>query len=997
MFKKQIEKPTPIEEEKETNIPEEVGTSHIVYGELEEVEVINWDEAFKQHLEESARLQQEIDERLEAQNKKKQSWELLRTCVDFIKTNEKIWKIEEEERLTVRQRKERLNKKNQLEKKFKETAKEKETTTKITKIWQRLPEHEKRHLLKEEEKRQRLEIREIKVNIWKKWRKESVKQRKENEERHKTNQEKWLETLEETMQRLKREVEESKKARKMYEQRRENLLKENKRKQEEILRKKQETKERKEKKRMLEERWAMTRWLTSYIDENQEKWKTESEDRQKNEKKRAAEWHKMERFEKIRIVKEKLQENKKVTMKMQPAKMTPRSDKPEEQADAKYQEQEEYDDHESQAEQPGRPGEVPPSQEPSHQHGQGDQDADDAQADADDQAASQSNQPSLPSSPSRSPLPNSVQSLTIQRAVLRCVTVHDKSILDPILTPNKPGTMLTETHKQRESQAGHQHSSPVDRGLAEQPGVSQAELPGGPADAMQPQDQEQPDVQGGDQAGRADEPDDQPRLSTFPQKSVQSLTIPRAVLRCLPVQQNNNCATLLTSSELGTTTLDTHQAEQNLEMRENQASPQCSLTIMRDQCDQAEQIIQKPYPHAAGGTLDPATPIQTPNQREENPNPNLIETQDELNPMAHACAGVAELNKATNATPVELNHTAPAAATNPTKSNPTAPLAELNTAATAETTELNPEVSKFNHKTHTPVAGGTRDPATSNPTPTASLAKPNTVATAALAELNTNPCTSNPNPTTTKLNNDKFATTPTKQVMFSTPKRKRSPQDKPKVTPKFPRLQLPTLKQPNLEKTKPEKIHPHKPNPHPHWNQNQFVKIDAQLQLLKHSGLAKTTKKIKTKPKPNPLETTKPTHHQEPTVTPTPTNPQRRPSNNFTKLAKIFQQHTPPPRHTQRNQKPIPKPDAEKPDHLIRNQSNQCESKKKPDVILTSSKLYCSSQSYCSTSGVNTKNSPNFENPPNEKFRQTPPKNYLTSKNPESLIGQCQDGTKTQY
>ena len=150
MFKKQIEKPTPIEEEKETNIPEEVGTSHIVYGELEEVEVINWDEAFKQHLEESARLQQEIDERLEAQNKKKQSWELLRTCVDFIKTNEKIWKIEEEERLTVRQRKERLNKKNQLEKKFKETAKEKETTTKITKIWQRLPELKKRHLLKEE-------------------------------------------------------------------------------------------------------------------------------------------------------------------------------------------------------------------------------------------------------------------------------------------------------------------------------------------------------------------------------------------------------------------------------------------------------------------------------------------------------------------------------------------------------------------------------------------------------------------------------------------------------------------------------------------------------------------------------------------------------------------------------------------------------------------------------------------------------------------------------
>ena len=120
--------------------------------------------------------------------------------------------MEEEERLTVRQRKERLNKKNQLEKQFKEKTKERETKEKITDIWKRLPEHEKIHLRKQEEKRQLLELREIKVNIWKKWRKEDENQRKEKEKEHKTNHERWLETLGETTKRMKREVEERKRA-----------------------------------------------------------------------------------------------------------------------------------------------------------------------------------------------------------------------------------------------------------------------------------------------------------------------------------------------------------------------------------------------------------------------------------------------------------------------------------------------------------------------------------------------------------------------------------------------------------------------------------------------------------------------------------------------------------------------------------------------------------------------------------------------------------------
>ena len=88
------------------------------------------------------------------------------------------------------------------------------------------------------------------------------------------------------------------------------LLEEKKLKQEEILRKQQESKEKKLKKKMLEERWAMARWLTAYIDQNHEKWTREALENQKTENQRAAEWHRMERFEKIRIIREKQEENR---------------------------------------------------------------------------------------------------------------------------------------------------------------------------------------------------------------------------------------------------------------------------------------------------------------------------------------------------------------------------------------------------------------------------------------------------------------------------------------------------------------------------------------------------------------------------------------------------------------------------------------------------------------------------------------------------------------
>ena len=103
---------------------------------------------------------------------------------------------------------------------------------------------------------------------------------------------------------MRREVEDKKRADAIFEEKRAKLLAEKKHKQEEILRKNMEKKERMLKKKKLEERWAMTRWISEYIDQNTERWKTEKQQRMKTEAERAEDWKKMKRFEKIEMLKE---------------------------------------------------------------------------------------------------------------------------------------------------------------------------------------------------------------------------------------------------------------------------------------------------------------------------------------------------------------------------------------------------------------------------------------------------------------------------------------------------------------------------------------------------------------------------------------------------------------------------------------------------------------------------------------------------------------------
>ena len=87
-----------------------------------------------------------------------------------------------------------------------------------------------------------MDLREVKLNIWKKWRKEPEEKKKETESKHSTNHVKWLAKIEETLERMKREVEEKMKADATFEEKRKKLLADNKLKQEEILRKNMERK-----------------------------------------------------------------------------------------------------------------------------------------------------------------------------------------------------------------------------------------------------------------------------------------------------------------------------------------------------------------------------------------------------------------------------------------------------------------------------------------------------------------------------------------------------------------------------------------------------------------------------------------------------------------------------------------------------------------------------------------------------------------------------------
>ena len=152
----------------------------------------------------------------------------------------------------------------------------------LTEMMKRLPEKEKESIEIEERRMQRLELQEIKHNLWRKWRGKQKREEETVKEKNEDVMEKKLRIVEDTLRRVQEEKRENDKKLADWKIRRKALLDEGKLKQEEKERKAREKKVRLQKKASLEEKWELLRWTTEFIDDNKDGWEKVRLDRERN-------------------------------------------------------------------------------------------------------------------------------------------------------------------------------------------------------------------------------------------------------------------------------------------------------------------------------------------------------------------------------------------------------------------------------------------------------------------------------------------------------------------------------------------------------------------------------------------------------------------------------------------------------------------------------------------------------------------------------------------
>lgn len=117
-----------------------------------------------------------------------------------------------------------------------------------------------------------------------------------------------LEKLEETLKKVKEKERERYEKKKTAREERWRKIKEKEKEESKRFLRIVEKLERKEKKKKLEKKWAMMRWVTSYIEKNEVKWRRLTEQRKEEDRMRLEDWKKKGRLEKIKILKEKFQQ-----------------------------------------------------------------------------------------------------------------------------------------------------------------------------------------------------------------------------------------------------------------------------------------------------------------------------------------------------------------------------------------------------------------------------------------------------------------------------------------------------------------------------------------------------------------------------------------------------------------------------------------------------------------------------------------------------------------
>ena len=205
---------------------------------------IDWEEERRKRQEAMDKEEQERQARIKKAKRLEESWKLSNICKEYIKGNSQTWRDRDEERESERavmMRKERTQLAQYKKDRFARNHLRKEKSRKITEMLGELPMGEQERWKKEQRQADGRALKEMKDNMWKKWRGEPKGKDKKIQIPNDDDK------LDEKLTELKNRIEQYKLERR-------------------------KTEERKIKRKKLEDHWQMMRWLVKFIDQNRYTW-----------------------------------------------------------------------------------------------------------------------------------------------------------------------------------------------------------------------------------------------------------------------------------------------------------------------------------------------------------------------------------------------------------------------------------------------------------------------------------------------------------------------------------------------------------------------------------------------------------------------------------------------------------------------------------------------------------------------------------------------------
>ena len=264
----------------------------------------DWDQVLREHREQLEREESEYKSRMKRKEEREQSWELSRLCRSFLEENDKKWaerKVKREQELARTIRLENSGIKGRQ-------AKLEEIKRNVEKGMKMLPEIEREKIEREENKKRKLELQSIKKDLWtlRRYEKKDIETEHMKRIREIRELSEKAVMIKEILDDIKSRKEKEKEMRERELARRTLYWKEKKSRKQKEREKMKEREEKLRKEAEIEEKRALLKWTTEYIEKNTERWEREALEREQEQKRKLQEWEKKSRFEKIHFLKEKL-------------------------------------------------------------------------------------------------------------------------------------------------------------------------------------------------------------------------------------------------------------------------------------------------------------------------------------------------------------------------------------------------------------------------------------------------------------------------------------------------------------------------------------------------------------------------------------------------------------------------------------------------------------------------------------------------------------------